>query len=97
MSTYKVTEASINIHAGILVLDPSQAEPRMHRLIAYGDNRYGVTDPPVTFKRGEVFQLEGELPKALVQGTESEGFSKVESWNAPPEPAPRPEHKAKKK
>ena len=85
MTTYRVTEASINIHAGILVLDPTQAEARKHRLTALGGSRYDVTHPPVTFKRGEVFELEGELPKALVQGTASEGFSKVETWQAKPE------------
>lgn len=90
MSIYKVTEASINIHSGVLVLDPAQAEPRMHRLTALGDNRYAVTDPPVMFKRGEVFELEGELPKAVVQGVEgAEGFSKVQSV-APPAPEKDP-------
>lgn len=91
MATYRVTEASINIHAGILVLDPSQAEARMHRLTTLGNNRYDITSPPVMFKRGEVFELEGELPKALVLGTEAtEGFSKVEH-------APRPEPGSKRK
>jgi hypothetical protein len=95
MSTYKVTEASINIHAGILVLDPSQAEARKHRLTPLGGNRYDVTSPPVSFKRGEVFEIEGELPKALVLGTEAtEGFSKVEAWHAP---RPEPASKGKKK
>jgi hypothetical protein len=87
MSTYKVIEPSINIHAGILVLDPSQADARIHRLTALGGNRYEVRDPPVCFKRGEIFELEGELPKALVLGTEAtEGFSKVEAWHGKPEP-----------
>jgi hypothetical protein len=87
MSTYKVTDSSINIHAGILVLDPAQAEARKHRLTPLGDSRYEVRDPPVCFKRGEVFELEGELPKALVLGTEAtEGFSKVEVWHGKPEP-----------
>jgi hypothetical protein len=96
MSTYKVTEASINIHAGILVLDPAQAAARKHRLTALGDNRYDVTSPPVSFKRGEVFEIEGELPKALVQGTETEGFSKVTSWHTK-EPKVDPGSKGKKK
>lgn len=86
MATYKVTERFINIHAGILVLDPSQADPRMYGLTALGGNRYDVTRP-VQFKRGEVFELEGELPKALVLGMEeTEGFSKVEAWHGKPEP-----------
>jgi len=90
MSNYRVTEASINIHAGVLLLDPSQAEPRKHRLTALGGNRYDVTDPPVTFKRGEVFELEGELPKALVQSVEqAEGFPKVKTWNPKPVEARR--------
>ena len=75
----------INIHAGTLVLTPSQADARKHRLTPLGDNRYDVTTPPVTFKRGEVFDLEGDLPKALVQGVVEEGFSKVETWHAKPE------------
>ena len=91
MATYRVTEASINLHAGILVLDPAQADARRDRLTALGNNRYDVTRPPVSFKRGEVFELEGELPKALVLGTEeTEGFSKVEH-------APRPEAGSKRK
>jgi hypothetical protein len=88
MSTYKVIEPSITIHAGVLVLDQAQADARMHRLTALGNNRYDVTRPPVMFKRGEIFELEGELPKALVLGTEAtEGFSKVEAWHGKPEPA----------
>jgi hypothetical protein len=98
MSTYKVTDASINIHAGILVLDPAQAEARKHRLTPLGGNRYEVRDPPVQFKRGEVFEIEGELPKVLVLGTEAtEGFSKVEAWHGKPEPKAEPGSKAKKK
>ena len=97
MATYKVIEASINIHAGVLVLDAVQAEARIHRLTALGGDRYEVSDPPVSFKRGEVFELEGELPKALVLGTaETEGFSKVEAWHGKPEPKAEPA-KAKKK
>jgi hypothetical protein len=87
MTTYRVTEASINIHAGVLVLDPAQADARINRLTPLGNNRYDVTKGPVTFKRGEVFELEGELPKALVQGVVEEGFSKVEiSTSKPPGP-----------
>jgi hypothetical protein len=70
MSNYKVTDRSINIHAGILVLTPSQADARMHRLTKLGGNRYEVRDPPVVFKHGEVFEYEGELPKTLVAGVE---------------------------
>lgn len=92
MSSYKVTEASINIHGGVLVLDPLQAEARRHRLTKLGGNRYVVTYPPVTFKRGEVFELEGELPKELVHRTQTEGFSKVEPVADKGEPG-----KAKKK
>ena len=40
MSTYRVTAVSINIHAGVLVLDSSQADARMHRLTPLGGNRY---------------------------------------------------------
>lgn len=98
MTTYRVTEASINIHAGILVLDPAQADARINRLTALGNSRYDVTRPPVMFKRGEVFELEGELPKALVQGVEeTEGFSKVEAWHGKPEPKAEPASKGKKK
>ena len=69
MSThaYRVTADSINIHAGVLVLNTDQAEPRKHRLKQLGANRYEVSDPPVSFKRGEVFVFDGELPKGLVQ------------------------------
>lgn len=76
MSVYKVTERVINIHAGVLVLDAAQADARMYGLTALGNNRYDVSRP-VQFKRGEVFELEGELPKAIVQGVVEEGFSKV--------------------
>lgn len=96
MSNYRVTETSINIHAGVLVLDDSQAEPRLHRLTRLGGNRYDVADPPVSFKRGEVFEIEGELPKALVQGVVEEGFSKVEIWQGK-EPKAEPGSKGKKK
>jgi hypothetical protein len=98
MSTYRVIEASINIHAGVLVLDAAQADARKHRLTPLGDNRYEVSDPPVMFKRGEVFELEGELPKALVLGTEAtEGFSKVEAWHGKPGPKAEPIAKGKKR
>lgn len=70
MNAYKVTAASVNIHAGTLGLSPSQADARLHRLTKLGGNRYEVWDPPVVFKRGEVFEYEGELPKALVAGVE---------------------------
>jgi hypothetical protein len=70
MATYRVTEASINIHAGILVLNNSQAQARKHRLSDLGHSRYEVTDPPVTFKRGEVVGLEGELPKGMGHSVE---------------------------
>lgn len=96
MATYRVTEASINIHAGVLVLDAAQADARKHRLTPLGGNRYDVRDPPVTFKRGEVFELEGDLPKALVLGVqETEGFSKVEAWHGKPEPKAEPKGKKK--
>ena len=66
MNAYKVTiAAGVTIHAGILVLHSSQAQARMHRLTALGDNRYEVRDPPVFFKRGETFGLEGDLPKGM--------------------------------
>jgi hypothetical protein len=70
MNAYRVTEASINVHAGTLGLSPSQADARLHRLTKLGGNRYEVRDPPVVFKRGEVFEYEGELPKTLVAGVE---------------------------
>lgn len=87
MSAYKVTEASINLHAGILVLDPSQAEPRKHRLTALGGNRYEVSNPPVMFKRGEVFELHGRLPKGIGQDVE------VAEALAVPPPKPKPKSK----
>lgn len=97
MSNYKVIEESINIHAGVLVLDRSQADARMNRLTPLGGNRYDVTRPPVMFKRGEIFELEGELPKALVQAVEgAEGFSKVQSWPKKEQAKSEPEPVLKK-
>lgn len=87
---YRVIAASINIHAGVLRVNPSQARARMHRLTPLGEDRYDVRDPPVCFKRGEVFELEGELPKALVQSVgQAEGLSKVEEWHPKPVEARR--------
>ena len=85
---YRVTDRSINIHSGVLVLSASQADARIHRLTALGNNRYDVRDPPVCFKRGEVFEIEGELPKGVVQSVEAEGFSKVEHLESKPEKEP---------
>lgn len=67
MASYRVIAASVNIHAGVLGLEPHQARARLHRLKPRGGNRYEVTDPPVSFKRGEEFEYEGELPKDLVE------------------------------
>jgi hypothetical protein len=64
MKYYRAT-AYVTIHGGILGLDASQADARIHRLTKLGGNRYEVRDPPVHFKRGEVFGLEGELPKGM--------------------------------
>ncbi len=53
---------------------------RLHRLKPWGNNRYEVIDPPVAFKRGEIFEYEGELPKSLVES--------VASCTAPEQPFP---------
>jgi hypothetical protein len=86
MTAYKVITESVRIHSGVLVLSLAQAAARMHRLTALGDNRYDVRDGPVMFKRGEVFELEVELPKAMVQSVdEAEGFAKVEPVKEKPD------------
>lgn len=71
MAKYRVISASVNIHAGVLGLEPHQARARLHRLKPLGGNCYEVLDPPVTFKRGEEFEYEGELPKHLVESVAS--------------------------
>ncbi|MDQ3562856.1 MAG: hypothetical protein M3436_01525 [Pseudomonadota bacterium] len=73
MANYRVIAASVNIHAGVLGLEPHQARARLHRLKPCGGNRYEVIDPPVAFKRGEIFEYEGELPKSLVESVAEEG------------------------
>jgi hypothetical protein len=84
MNTYRVTAVSIDIHSGILRLDPSQADKRIHRLKPLGGNRYDVSDPPVTFKRGEVFGLDGALPKGMGQDVEEAEAPAVGSDFVPP-------------
>ena len=66
MAQYRVIAASVNIHAGVLGLEPHQARARLHRLKPLGGDCYEVVDPPVSFKRGEIFEYEGELPKQIV-------------------------------
>ncbi len=88
MRCYRVTAGSINIHTGVLVLSPAQADARRHRLTPLGGDRYDVRDAPVSFKRGEVFELEGELPKAIVEGSTTEGFSQVCEEGPRKEPKP---------
>jgi hypothetical protein len=98
MKAYRVTAVSINIHAGVLRLLPDQAASRCHRLMSVGEDRYDVRDPPVSFKRGEVFEIEGELPKAIIEGVQvTEGFSKVEPWTRKDSEKPEKEPPAAKK
>lgn len=89
MIYYRVT-AYISIHSGTLGLSASQADARIHRLTPLGGNRYDVRDPPVCFKRGEVFGLEGALPKGMGQDVEEvEGFQVEER----PEPGSKRKQK----
>lgn len=78
MAKYRVIAASVNIHAGVLGLEPHQARARQHRVMHLGGNRYDVVG--VSFKRGEEFEYDGELPKHLVES--------VESCPVPEEPFP---------
>jgi hypothetical protein len=73
LNLYRVTAGYVTIQSGILGLNPPQAAARRHRLTPLGDGRYDVTRPPVGFKRGEYFRLEGELPKALWRSVEAYG------------------------
>lgn len=52
----------------------------MHRLTALGDHRYEVRDPPVWFKRGETFGLEGNLPKGMARSVEAIPISALGKW-----------------
>jgi hypothetical protein len=88
MTAYRVTAVSINIYSGTLGLDPSQADARIHRLKPLGGNRYEVRDPPVQFKRGEVIEIEGDLPKGMKQDVE------VAEALAVPPPKTKPKSKA---
>jgi hypothetical protein len=89
MKYYRAT-AYVTIHGGVLGLDPSQADARMHRLKPLGGNRYEVRDPTVQFKRGEVFGIEGDLPKEMDQLLEEAEAPAVGSDFMPP-----PKRKAK--
>lgn len=83
MAKYRVIAASVNIHAGVLGLEPHQARARLHRLTPMGGNEYEIVDGPVTFKRGEMFDYEGDLPKDL-----AESIHEVVHVPIEPEPGP---------
>jgi hypothetical protein len=79
VNAYRVTGFSASIHGGTLVLHSSQAAARAHRLTALGSNRYEVRDPPVMFKRREVFGIVGELPKGM-ESVEAIPLSALGKW-----------------
>jgi hypothetical protein len=73
---YTVTGKSVLITGGVLTLSAAQAGDRSHALKKLeAKGKFEITHP-VTFKNGEQFGYEGDLPKALVSDLQSEKQSK---------------------
>jgi fumarylacetoacetate (FAA) hydrolase family protein len=74
---YTVTGKSVLITGGVLTLSSSQASDRSHLLkkIDAKGNKYEVLGA-VTFKKGEEFGYEGELPKSLASDLQTEKDAK---------------------
>jgi hypothetical protein len=72
MERYEVTATQVEIHAGILQLDPEQAAARAHALDTLGEGLYQVRRP-VQFKRGESFGYDGAVGKGMLQAVKPSG------------------------
>jgi membrane protein involved in colicin uptake len=75
---YTVTGKSVVITGGVLTLSAVQSADRAHLLQPLKEkNKYQVTGA-VTFKKGEEFGYDGELPKYLADDVETEKSAKPE-------------------
>jgi len=66
---YTVTGKSVLLTSGLLTLTAAQAADRAHLVKPSDKQGQYIIVAPVTFKSGEVFDYDGELPKGI--GAES--------------------------
>lgn len=64
MNKYRVTDVFVTIHSGVLGLTDHQASLRTYGLKPIGDGKYEVKES-VQFKRNEVFEWDGDVPRNL--------------------------------
>lgn len=78
MKKFRVTDVYVAIHSGVLGLTEHQASLRTYGLKPIGDGKYEVKET-VQFKRGEEFEWDGDVPRALAaQIEESDGAKQPE-------------------
>lgn len=83
MKTYIVTGVVVTLHAGKVKLTSHQASLRLYALKKISDDVYEITGA-TQFKKGEIFEWDGELPKSMADQVEMED----------PKPAPTAEESA---
>ena len=85
--------APITLHAGVVKIEPAQYKRRRHLLKSLdSENFYSIDPGPITFKAGEVFEYNGEIPKGSWESVEPEPDPEPE-----PKPKPKPKGKAAEK
>lgn len=77
MQTYKVGGPFITLIAGLVQITAEQARARTHALIAVEQQEDGggifEVNGSVTFKRGEIFGHDGEIPKSIACAVDALG------------------------
>lgn len=87
MQTYKAT-AAVGINPGAVVkLTDEQAAARAHAITAQGKSGTYLVRSRIEFKGGEIFQVDGDMPKNLADFVET-GKKKVQTSAPAPAAAP---------
>jgi len=68
---FQVTAVSVTLHAGLVRLTADQASRRAHAIKAAGKKGEFEILQPINFKRGEIVEYNGDVPKALAEDLEA--------------------------